>query len=102
MDITNAPENVLIDRKKLYCLARQFLSLMITNNNTPFRGCTFCKLTNGKLSECPESYDSAELKDWLRYHTGVNLYIALPVQKRMDIEIPIGEKCPNYHDVLKS
>lgn len=81
MDITTAPEEVTISRKKLYCFARMYQSLESTGN--PFAGCSACKL------HCDESSGYSSLKKYFRERTGVSLNIITQVNSDLVREVPI-------------
>lgn len=76
MDITTAPDEVTISRKKLYCFARMYQSL--ENTGSAFMRCAYCKISNGG-NQC--QYHIADIKRWLRTQTGVNLSVISNARK---------------------
>ncbi len=86
MDITDATEKVTISRKKLYCFARMYQSLEVTNS--PFMGCAYCKISNNG-NNCPFEYE--DMKRWLRTETGINLSIIGYENSMLEKENPINK-----------
>jgi hypothetical protein len=78
MDITTAPEEVTISRKKLYCFARMYQSLESTGN--PFAGCQYCKI------KCSEINPYKSIKDYMRKQTGVSLSLFKDINTNLALE----------------
>lgn len=84
MDITTAPEEVTISRKKLYCFARMYQALETTGN--PFMGCQYCRISKYG-NECPFAYK--DLKKYTSNLTGVGLHILKSVNDDLEKEYAI-------------
>ena len=78
MDILTAPDKVIISRKKLYCFARMYQALEITDN--PFWGCQYCKIM------CSESNPYKLIKDYIRNLTGVSLSLFKDINSNLELE----------------
>ena len=86
MNITEVPDEIVVDRKKLYCFARLYQAYENTWNC--FAGCKYCKISNNG-ENCDKKAKLAEIKTWLTDLTGVNLVAFETIQELMSKEFPI-------------